>query len=72
MERYILVYVIKDYPEMGGGTYFKSFKEEEDLHKEVNNLASSYKEIFKIVCAGVLAKTYEYEPVIQTLFYKPK
>lgn len=72
MERYILVYDINDYADNGGGTYFKSFKEENDLHKEVNNLASSYKELFTITCAGVLVKTYEYEPVIQTLFYKPK
>jgi hypothetical protein len=73
MSKYILVYEISDYPEMGGGIYAENFgMEENKMHKRVNELANKNKNNFSVVYAGFLQTEYKYQPVEMITEYRPE
>lgn len=73
MARYILVYEISDYPEMGGGRYAEFFEsnEEQKMHNRVNELANSV-DNFSIIIAGFMSQEYEYKPIEVIKEYRPE
>lgn len=73
MAKYILVYEIDDYPECGGGTEVEFFEatEEQEMHKRVNELASTDERV-SIITAGFLQTEYEYKPVEIVKEYRPE
>ena len=73
MCKYILVYEISDYPEMGGGMYAEEFgMDENNLHKRVNELANENKGKFSVTYAGFLQVEYKYNPVEIITEYVPE
>lgn len=69
----ILVYVIRDYAENGGGIHFeKEGRDFEDIDERVNELAKQYEDEFEILCAGNLHNEYKYEPVEKVVKYERK
>ena len=73
MAKYILVYEIDDYPDCGGGTQVEFFEAnaEQEMHKRVNELASTDERI-SIITAGFLKTEYEYKPVEIIKEYRPE
>jgi hypothetical protein len=73
MAKYILVYEIDDYPDFGGGTQVEFFEAnaEQEMHKRVNELASTDERI-SIITAGFLQTEYEYKPVEIIKEYRPE
>ena len=71
MSKYILVYEIDDYPEMGGGTEVEFFEEEQKLHERVNELASNDERV-SITTAGFLSVEYDYKPIEIVKQYRPE
>lgn len=63
MAKYILVYEIKDYPEMGGGTFVEYPANEGEMHKRVEELSNKLEEKFCLCDAGFLQLEYEYKPI---------
>lgn len=58
--KYILVYYVKDFPEMGGGLYYLIFNSVQDMDLAVNNLDLN-KTIIKF--AGEVRKEFKYQVV---------
>lgn len=73
MAKHILVYEINDYPNNGGGTQVEFFEAdaEQEMHKRVNDLASTDDRI-SIITAGFLQTEYEYKPVEIIKKYQPE
>ncbi len=71
MARYILVYEIDDYPDCGGGIQVEFFEKEQEMHRQVNELASTDERI-SIITAGYLHAEYEYKPIEIIKEYRPE
>lgn len=71
MAKYIIVYEIDDYPEMGGGKDIEIFDTENEMHDRVNELAVRNNKL-RIIIAGFLQFGFEYKPIEIIKEYKPK
>lgn len=58
MSKYILVYNVNEYPDMGGGIHFEDFETEQELDKRVSEVMPEH-EIFAV---GEL-KAFEYKAI---------
>lgn len=71
MAKYILVYEIKDYPDMGGGINVEYPENEQLMHKRVEELSSQLEEKFHLHDAGFLQKEFEYKPIKYAIKLEP-
>lgn len=60
-QKYILIYYIEEYIEMGGGINVEYFNEQDLMHNQAQKLLDKHKEKFKIERAGYLQLEYKYE-----------
>lgn len=72
MAKYILVYEINDYPDAGGGIQVEYPKDEQEMHKRVEELHINYKDIVNILDAGFLQVEYKYEAIKYATRFEPK
>lgn len=70
--KYILVYNILEWPDMGGGIQIEFPESEKATHKRVEELFGQYKDQVNIEVAGILQVEFEYEPVVYATKFKVK
>lgn len=73
MAKYILVYELNRYQELGGGTYAKDFlpTKEEEMHKFVEGLVKIHKDNLNIIYAGFLQTEYKYKTIEYAIKVEP-
>lgn len=71
MEKYLLIYVINDYPHEDDGMYYLKFDTENQMHEKANELLTSDKDV-SIHVAIKIEERFKYEPKEKIIEYKPK
>lgn len=69
--KYVLVYEVQDYPELGGGTTIEEFEDDQDMHKRVNDLNKQNSERYTSFQGLCVTTEYEYKAAEIVTFYKP-
>lgn len=69
MFKFLLLWAVNEFPEMGGGTFYEQFAEIGEMDSKVYTLHQYHGEKLVIAFAGTITKEFRYEPyeIVKTL-----
>lgn len=68
--KFILIYTINEYPELGGGTFFEKFDDIDKLNERINQIAE--RESYDFDFCGTYLHEYQIEAIEKVTKYQIK